>query len=159
MSEAKVAKHDFGEIDALQRQSKAQERAPDIDIVAVQDVYLIMFIISTDHVVRMVRINQDHWAPTQLIGRTCESTDYNNCVSNQKLRELVSVNCNSAVKVEAAWQDASNQWRRTEWQPFYTDCHYKDGIIPACQRLTRQSTGLHKMPRRPVTSKVMFYRK
>lgn len=101
------------------------------ELKAASQIYWVMLINSTDHMVMMVRVNKGKWAlAQQQVGRTCNSTDYSNCFDAGSFHELVSVNCNSNAQIDVAWKQLDGSWMGAGWQQsFYADCKYKGGVI------------------------------
>jgi len=94
--------------------------------------YIVMLINSSDHVVRMVKVDNGPWQHTQEIRRTCESLDYTYCAERQKYQPLVAVDCGKQIKVTVAWREPDTdqgKWFGADWQPFLADCAFKGGII------------------------------
>lgn len=96
--------------------------------VASRAPYVVLVVNSTDHVIRMVRINKGAWSATPLIGRTCDRDDWNYCVDKRAYKPLCTVNCGSNVQIDVAWKRA-DQWYWTYWDSFYADCNYAGGVI------------------------------
>jgi len=91
--------------------------------------YTILLINSTDHIIRMVRINGGKWAPTPLVGRTCNSKDFDTCFNAQKYAPICTVGCGESVKVDVAWQNADGSWTGAGWNAFTADCNYYGGVV------------------------------
>lgn len=119
---------DLGEV-KLAEGLEILQVASDVNLEPASQPYIVMLINSTDHVVRLVRVNGGAWTATPLIGKTCNSTDYHNCASNGKYKPLVSVNCGTNVKIDVGWQEGDGSWRYTGWDTFYAKCEYAGGII------------------------------
>lgn len=100
--------------------------------VRAENQYAVMIINSTDYVIQKMRINstkpEDPWTPTQSIGRTCGSTDYNACYAQKAWRELCYLNPGSTNRIEVSYQK-SGQWWVTGWDTFYADPQYGGGVI------------------------------
>ena len=122
-----MQKHQVKKNDLTIRKSRnLEEKELQIDL---GQSYLVFLINSTDHVVRLVRINGGKWVPTALIGRTCDSTDYNNCYDAQKYTPLVYIGCGESVKIDVAWQNPDGSYAGAGWNAFTADCTYDGGII------------------------------
>lgn len=109
--------------------AKAVEGIESGDLKDTVNNYLIVLINSTDKVVKLARTNKGPWVPTQHIGRTCDSTDYQNCAANQAYRPLLYEKCGISIQVDVAWQEANGSWWHTGWDAFNSDCTYAGGII------------------------------
>jgi hypothetical protein len=119
----------FEDLSHLKSEELSDENMPLSGDTLLAQSYTVMLINSTDYVVKQARINGGQWFPTQHIGRTCNSTDYQNCASNNNYRPLLTVNCGSNAQIDVGWQKSDGSWWRTGWDTFYANCSNAGGII------------------------------
>jgi hypothetical protein len=131
-----IGKMDVNEVGKLQKLAPAAGRAKRTGPVQIPDpqakanTYLVLLINSTDFHVRKARVNGGAWFPTQDIGRTCNSNDYNTCFDRQAWQPLMTVGCGESIQVTVAWPNSSGGYDGATWDPFTADCsQYSGGVL------------------------------